>query len=56
MDWRYLDLRREQNLLLFKVQTLLEHAMREYWLKQDFIENSFPQDHRQPERVGRGAL
>jgi aspartyl-tRNA synthetase len=42
MDWRYLDLRREKNLLLFRVQTLLEHAMREYWVKEDFIEIHSP--------------
>src|SRR5690606_8628507 len=32
MDWRYLDLRRPDNLLLFKVATLAEMAMREYWV------------------------
>ncbi len=38
MDWRYLDLRRPENLLLFKVQTTALAAMREYWLKNRFIE------------------
>lgn len=52
MDWRYLDLRREQNLLLFKVQTLLEHAMREYWLKQDFIEIHSPKITGSPSESG----
>ena len=42
MDWRYLDLRRKKNLLLFRVQTLLEHAMREYWIKEGFIEIHSP--------------
>jgi len=42
MDWRYLDLRRPFNLLLFKVQTLAEMAMREYWLKTGFIEIHTP--------------
>jgi len=42
MDWRYLDLRRAQNLLIFRVQTLLEHAMREYWLHEDFLEIHSP--------------
>ncbi len=42
MDWRYLDLRRPFNLLLFKVQTLAEMAMREYWLKTGFVEIHTP--------------
>ncbi|MBE0699878.1 MAG: hypothetical protein IH586_23380 [Anaerolineaceae bacterium] len=42
MDWRYLDLRRKSNLLLHKVQTLVEMAMREYWIKHDFIEIHTP--------------
>ncbi len=32
LDWRFLDLRRERNRLIFEVQTTLEAAMREYWL------------------------
>ena len=42
LDWRYMDLRRPQNLLLFQVQTTVEAAMREYWLKNDFIEIQSP--------------
>jgi nondiscriminating aspartyl-tRNA synthetase len=42
MDWRYLDLRRTENLLLFQVQTLIEMAMREYWVKNRFIEIHSP--------------
>ena len=56
MDWRYLDLRRKQNLLLFRVQTLLEHAMREYWLQERFHGNPFTQDHGHPQRIGRGTF
>ncbi len=52
MDWRYLDLRREQNLLLFKVQTLLEHAMREHWLAQNFIEIHSPKITGSPSESG----
>jgi len=52
MDWRYLDLRREQNQLLFKVQTLLEHAMREYWLQKDFIEMHSPKIMGSPSESG----
>jgi len=42
MDWRYLDLRRSENLLMFKVQTLAEMAMREYWMQSQFIEIHSP--------------
>lgn len=42
MNWRYLDLRRPENLLIFKVQTLVEMAMREYWLENRFIEIHSP--------------
>jgi aspartyl-tRNA synthetase len=42
LDWRYLDLRRPENLLLFKVSTLAEMAMREYWLRERFIEIHTP--------------
>jgi nondiscriminating aspartyl-tRNA synthetase len=42
LDWRYMDLRRPVNLLLFQVQTTVEMAMREYWLKHQFIEIHSP--------------
>jgi nondiscriminating aspartyl-tRNA synthetase len=42
MDWRYLDLRRPERRLIFEVQTTIEHAMREYWRSQRFIELHSP--------------
>ena len=42
MDWRYLDLRRPEAALIFKVQTLAEAAMREYWVQNGFIEIHSP--------------
>jgi len=42
LDWRYLDLRRDVNRLIFEVETTAEQAMREYWLKHDFIEMHSP--------------
>jgi len=42
LDWRYLDLRRPENLLIFKIQTTAEMAMREYWMKNGFIEMHSP--------------
>jgi len=52
MDWRYMDLRQPKNLLLFQVQTLLEHAMREFWLQQDFIEIHSPKIMGSPSESG----
>lgn len=42
MDWRYLDLRNLKNLLIFELQTVIEHAMREYWMQNGFIEIHTP--------------
>lgn len=42
LDWRFLDLRRPENRLIFKVQTTAEMAMRQYWEQQDFIEIHSP--------------
>jgi nondiscriminating aspartyl-tRNA synthetase len=42
LDWRFLDMRRPQVALLFKVQTTLEMAFREYWRDHDFIEIHSP--------------
>ena len=42
MDWRYLDLRRDSNRLIFQVQTTLEAAMRQYWLDHNFVEMHSP--------------
>jgi nondiscriminating aspartyl-tRNA synthetase len=42
MDWRFLDLRRPENLLIFKVQTSVEMAMREFWISEGFIEIHSP--------------
>lgn len=42
IDWRFLSLRRPENLLIFKVQTTLEEAMREFWLSNGFLEIHTP--------------
>ncbi|HET6947337.1 MAG TPA: aspartate--tRNA(Asn) ligase, partial [bacterium] len=41
-NWRYLDLRRPKNLLIFKVQTAAEQAMREFWIREGFLEIHSP--------------
>ncbi len=42
MDWRYLDLRRERNRLIFEIQTCVEQSMRDYWIENGFIEVHSP--------------
>jgi len=42
MDWRFMDLRAPQNLLIFKLQTVAEHAMRSFWKSEGFIEIHSP--------------
>lgn len=41
-DWRYMDLRRPVNNVLFQIETTAEMAMREYWTKNNFIEVHSP--------------
>jgi len=42
LDWRALSLRRPENALIFRVQTTMEHAMREFWREQGFVEIHSP--------------
>jgi nondiscriminating aspartyl-tRNA synthetase len=42
IDWRYLDLRRPDRRLIFEVQSTVEHAMREHWRAQGFVEIHTP--------------
>jgi aspartyl-tRNA synthetase len=42
LDWRFLALRRPENLLVFEVQTTVERAMRGYWAANAFLELHSP--------------
>lgn len=42
LDWRYVDLRRPEMNLVFKVQTTIEHAWRTYWVDNGFVEIHSP--------------
>ena len=42
LDYRWLDLRTDKNLLMFKVQTCFTNAMREFLLDNDFVEIHSP--------------
>ncbi|MGH9125260.1 MAG: aspartate--tRNA(Asn) ligase [Acidimicrobiales bacterium] len=53
LDWRFLDLRRPRNRLIFEVQTTAEAAMREYWAARGFLELHSPKLRSNPNRSGR---
>lgn len=42
LDYRFLDLRREDNKLLFECQSFIEKCMRDYWQNNDYIEIHTP--------------
>jgi aspartyl-tRNA synthetase len=52
MDWRFLDLRRSENLLIFQVQTTAEMAMRSFWVSEGFIEIHSPKFMGSPSESG----
>jgi len=42
LDWRFLDLRQPKNQLVFKIQTTVEMAMRDFWISNGFVEIHTP--------------
>jgi aspartyl-tRNA synthetase len=42
MDWRWIDLRKPKNALIFKVWTLMESSFREFWILNNYIEIHSP--------------
>ena len=42
MDWRFLDLRRSEMNLVFRIQTTIEQAWRQYWAENNFVEIHSP--------------
>ncbi len=52
LNWRFLDLRRLENRLIFEVQTTAEMAMREFWIKENFLEIHSPKLMRSPSESG----
>jgi len=42
LDWRFLDLRQPANQLIFRIQTTVEMAMREFWVANGFVEIHTP--------------
>ena len=52
LDWRFLDLRRPRNRLVFEVQTTAERAMREHWREHGFLELHTPKFRPTPNQSG----
>lgn len=42
LDWRWLDLRKPEKTLIFKVWTLMEQLFREYWTQNGYLEIHSP--------------
>jgi aspartyl-tRNA synthetase len=42
LDWRFLDLRQPENQMIFRIQTTVEMAMREFWVANGFVEVHTP--------------
>ncbi len=42
LDWRWLDLRKPRNRLIFEVWTAMEHAAREFWIKNGYMQIHSP--------------
>lgn len=42
LDWRFLDLRRPEQNLIFRIQTTFLHALRQVWYDRGFIEVQTP--------------
>jgi nondiscriminating aspartyl-tRNA synthetase len=42
LDWRFLDLRQPELQLIFRIQTAVEMAMRDYWISNGFVEIHTP--------------
>ncbi len=42
LDYRWIDLRKPKNTLVFKIWTTMEAAMREYWISHGFIQIHSP--------------
>jgi len=53
LDWRFLDLRRDEARLVFEVQTTAERAMRDFWAGEGFLEIHSPKIRATANRSGR---
>ncbi len=52
LDYRWIELRKSKNLLIFKIWTFMEKAMREYWGKNSYIQIYSPKFMPSPSESG----
>lgn len=52
LDYRWIDLRKPSNLLIFKIWTFMEKAMREWWDKEGFLQVYSPKFMPSPSESG----
>jgi len=52
LDWRWIELRKPKNLLIFKIWTCMEEGMRDYWTKNNFIQIYSPKFMSSPSETG----
>src|SRR3990167_1189457 len=52
LDWRWIDLRKPEKVLIFKVWTLMEQTFREYWTQNNYIEIHSPKFMSTPSESG----
>jgi len=52
LDWRWLDLRKPEKVLIFKIWTLMEQSFREYWTQNGYIEIHSPKFMSTPSESG----
>lgn len=52
LDWRWLDLRRPEKALVFKVWTTMEQSFREYWTQNKYLEIHSPKFMSTPSESG----
>lgn len=56
LDYRWLDLRKPEKLLIFKVWTTFEAAFRQYWIDHHFLEMHSPKLMSAPSESGAGLF
>jgi len=52
LDFRWIDLRKPENTLIFKIWTLMEQSFREYWTENDYLEIHSPKFMSTPSESG----
>jgi len=52
LEWKFIDLRKPESILIYKIGTAIEMAMRKFWIKNGFIEIHSPKLMGSPSETG----